>query len=363
MAGPINMNNNRIYNLKLPVDNTDAVTKYYVDSKIIPKEDNTHFFYYNGNSYLLTKTPSNKETSYFIFRQNRTYIHTNTRGISVFEYFTDSELIFRDSPNLLWDIFIYAHIKTNKDTFVLCETWKKDDGDKLVQVHNIQIPIKNSNGISQLLSYKFSVTIDQDEILKIYPEDNDAYFTGDDMVFIQANPEVSTFKKIYIESSAEIKDLKVEKAEIKDLKVEKAEIKNLTLVNDIVLPNNISRLNVNDLIVSNNMIYLNGNIYNKNLDQVVNMSYLFSQLKPIEYISFRRAANQTVTINITRMHPIIQLFNQKIFVYTTPNIRLKQIYLINHDFTLFEVSLYHRVYNRDLYPDLTSNNKFDENAK
>ena len=64
------------------MNNDDAVSKSYVDSKIIPKEDNTHFLYYNGNSYLLTKTPPNKETSYFIFRQNRTYIHTNTHGTS-----------------------------------------------------------------------------------------------------------------------------------------------------------------------------------------------------------------------------------------------------------------------------------------
>ena len=45
---------------------------------------------------------------------------------------------------------------------------KDDDGDKFIQVHNIPIPIKNSNGISQLFSYKFSVTINEDEILKIY---------------------------------------------------------------------------------------------------------------------------------------------------------------------------------------------------
>ena len=151
-------------------------------------------------------------------------------------------------------------------------------------------------------------------------------------------------------------------AVIKDLKVEKAEIKDLTLINDIVLPNIIPRLNVNDLTVSNDMLYTNGSIYNKNLNQVVNMQYLFNQIKPVEYISFRRGANQTVTINITRMHPIIQLFNQKIFVYTNPNQRLRQIYLINHNFTLFEISLYHRLYNRNLYPDVTSGPKFNEKA-
>ena len=41
-------------------------------------------------------------------------------------------------------------------------------------------------------------------------------FTGNDMVFIQANSEISTFKKIYVEETAVIEDLKVEKAEIKD---------------------------------------------------------------------------------------------------------------------------------------------------
>ena len=365
MAGSLNMNNNRIYNLKDTDQNTaenSVVTKKYVDSKITPKEDKTHFLYYNGNSYLLTKTPPHKETSYFIFRQNRTYVHTNTHGVSVFEYFTDSQLIFRDSPNLLWDIFIYVHIKTNKDSFVLCETWKKDDdGVKFVQVHNIPIPIKNSNGISRLFSYKFSVTINTDEILEIYIKDGDGRFIGDDMVFIQANSEISTFKKIYVEESAEIKDLKVEKADIKDLKVEKAEIKDLKLINDIVLPNRIPRLNVTDLTVSNDMLYTNGSTYNKSLNQVVNMQYLFNQIKPVEYISFRRGAKNAVTINITRMHPIIQLFNQKTFVYTNPNQRLRQIYLINHNFTLFEVSLYHRLYNRNLYPD-AAGPKFNEKA-
>ena len=146
------------------------------------------------------------------------------------------------------------------------------------------------------------------------------------------------------------------------MKVEKAEIKDLTLINDIVLPNSISRLNVNDLTVTNDMLYTNGSVYNKNLNQVVNMQYLFSQIKPVEYISFRRGSKNTVTINITRMHPIIQLFNKKTFSYTNPNQRLYQIYLINHNFTLFEVSLYHRLYNRNLYPDATSNNKFNEKA-
>ena len=110
------------------------------------------------------------------------------------------------------------------------------------------------------------------------------------------------------------------------------------------------------------MLYTNGSIYNKNLNQVVNMQYLFNQIKPIEYISFRIGAKNAITINITRMHPIIQLFNQKIFIYTNPNQRLRQIYLINHNFTLFEVSLYHRLYNRNLYPDATSNQKFNERA-
>ena len=169
-------------------------------------------------------------------------------------------------------------------------------------------------------------------------------------------------KKVSVEELIKTKNLKVEdSAVIKDLKVEKAEIKDLTLINDIVLPNIIPRLNVNDLTVTNNMLYANGS-YNKNLNQVVNMQYLFNQIKPVEYISFRRGARNTVRINITRMHPIIQLFNQKTFPYTNPNQTLRQIYLINHNFTLFEISLYHRLYNINLYPDATSNNKFNEKA-
>ena len=165
-----------------------ATSKAYVDSKIIPKEDKTHFLHYNGNPYLLTHTPENSENAYFIFRQNRTYIHTNTHGVSVFEYFTDSELIFRDSPNLLWDILLYVNYKNTKDTFVFCETWRKDDnGKKFIQIANIQIPIKNTNNKIQLLTYKFSVTINTDEIFEIHIKDGNGKFCGSNMVFIQQN--------------------------------------------------------------------------------------------------------------------------------------------------------------------------------
>ena len=51
------------------------------------------------------------------------------------------------------------------------------------------------------------------------------------------------------------------------------------------------------------------------------MQYIFNHIKPVEYISFRRGVNYAISINITRMHRIIQLFNFFFYInytYTTP---------------------------------------------
>ena len=44
-----------------------------------------HIFYIIMVIHIfLTKTPPNKETSYFIFRQNKEYIHSNTHGVYLY---------------------------------------------------------------------------------------------------------------------------------------------------------------------------------------------------------------------------------------------------------------------------------------
>ena len=53
------MNNNRIYNLKLPVNNDDAASKAYVDShsssQNVSFEHISEFLTYNGNPFYLVK--------------------------------------------------------------------------------------------------------------------------------------------------------------------------------------------------------------------------------------------------------------------------------------------------------------------
>ena len=83
MSGSINMQNNRIYNLKDIDQNTDentVVTKKYVDSR--SSSQNVSFehmteFLYNGNPFYLAKQAA-KRTDYIIFQQDKSLVHTNS---------------------------------------------------------------------------------------------------------------------------------------------------------------------------------------------------------------------------------------------------------------------------------------------
>ena len=224
MAGSINMNNNRIYNLKLPIDNSDVATKAYVDShsssQNVSFEHISEFLTYNGNTFYLVKQAA-KRSDYVLFKQDKNLVHTN--DVNLFNFLTNSELVFRKGG--LWDIILLLNIRTIQKTMLMCEVWSQNDSGKFIQMQTIQYILNNTNNIAKLLFFKFSTTIHDDEFFKVYIRDNGNTFEGGEgsFVFIQENRENSKFKK-----------LEVEEATIKDLTVSDK----FVLPNKFVLPKN-----------------------------------------------------------------------------------------------------------------------------
>ena len=125
-----------------------------------------------------------------------------------------------------------------------------------------------------------------------------------------------------------------------------------------------------DLNVDDVLTYDRGNVFIGIADypKVPNFQYLYEHISlPCDWISCRqkRSGNLSyIDYSITRSHPI-GLFNSKKFQYKIPpnnnTTYINQIYCINNTYTLYQFEIFHRVYGRNLIPDVGQ--KFNESAK
>ena len=205
MVGTLNMFNNRISNLKLPVESADAASKAYVDShshsssqNVSFEEHMSEFLTYNGNPFYLAKQAV-KQSDYVLFKQDKNLVHTNS--VNLFNLLTDAELVFR--KNGLWDIMLFLNIRTIQKTMLMCEVWSQNDSGKFIQKQTIQYILNNSNNVAKLIFFKFTTTIQADEFFKVYIKDNGNTFEGgkSSFVFIQENRMNSKFKKLEVEEA------------------------------------------------------------------------------------------------------------------------------------------------------------------